>query len=320
MKISAIIPVYNGKKHLREAVNSVISQTLQPIELILVDDGSTDGSLLEIEGVTANFPIRIIKQKNAGQASARNHGIKESKGDFIALLDQDDIWHSQHLEKLAEFFKGNLDLGWTYSNLDETDEKGRVFRSGILDFCAFQHPQNQLVEMIRYDMYILPSASLIRKVAILEVGMFDERLSGYEDDDLFLRLFVKGWKQKYIADSLSQWRMHSNNSGRSPRGHQSRRIYAQKIIDEFSSSNLFTDFSPAEIIGVRFFNTVCFYYGEALKVNDFSKCKWLMEDLVRYYKLTPKSFQRNMKLRILLRKFPRLFKFGSRTKQFLRGL
>ena len=120
MRISVVIPVYNGKKYLLAAVNSVIKQTLQPIELIIVDDGSTDGFEHEIKDVKTDFPLRILKKENGGQSSARNHGIKEAKGDFIALLDQDDIWCSQHLEKLAEPFHNNPDLGWVYSNVDNS--------------------------------------------------------------------------------------------------------------------------------------------------------------------------------------------------------
>jgi glycosyltransferase involved in cell wall biosynthesis len=314
--ISAIIPVYNGKKYLREAVNSVITQTLQPIELILVDDGSLDGSLNEIEGIKTHFPIRVFKQQNSGQSSARNHGIRESTGSFIALLDQDDIWYCQHLEKLVEPFRGNPDLGWVYSNVDQIDEVGRVFRTRLLDFCSFQHPQTHLDEMLRTDMHILPSASLIRRKAFQDVGMFDERLSGYEDDDLFLRLFIKGWGKKYIPESFSQWRIHSNNSG-AKTGFKSRRIYAQKIIDTFSASNLFKDFSPAEIIGIRFFNTTLHYYSEYLRVNDFAGCESSWMDLKKYASLAPLFFQKSWKYRLFLRRYPKLFKCFSKIKKLM---
>jgi glycosyltransferase involved in cell wall biosynthesis len=314
MDISAVIPVYNGKKYLREAVNSVINQTLEPLELILVDDGSTDSSLSEIEGIKTNFPIRVFRQQNCGQSSARNRGVKESKGNFIALLDQDDIWYSQHLEKLAEPFRGNPDLGWVYSNVDQIDEMGRIFKAGLLDFCGFQHPQTDLDEMLRRDMHILPAASLIRKEAFLDVGMFDERLSGYEDDDLFLRLFIRGWKRKYNSESLSQWRIHPNNSGINT-GFRSRRIYAQKIIDTLSCSNLFRDFSPAEIIGVRFFNITLNYYSGFLNVNNFARCEALLEDLKKYASLATLPFQKSCKYQLFLMKYPRLFKCLSKIKR-----
>ena len=108
------------------------------------------------------------------------------------------------------------------------DEHDCVYATGILDFCGFQHPQTHLDEMIRRDMHILPAATLVRKEAFIDVGMFDERLSGYEDDDIFMRLFIRGWKRKYISEPLSQWRIHPNNSGTGT-GFKSRGIYAQKI-------------------------------------------------------------------------------------------
>jgi glycosyltransferase involved in cell wall biosynthesis len=314
MKISAIIPVYNGKKYLREAVDSVIKQRLQPIELIIIDDGSTDDSLQEINGIKAHLPIRVITKTNGGQSSARNLGACEAKGDFIALLDQDDVWYERHLEKLAEPFNRNPDLGFVYSNVDHTDEAGRVFNEGILNFCDFHHPQTQLDEMVRRDMYVLPSSTLICKKAFFDVGMFDERLSGYEDDDLFLRLFVKGWKKKYIPEPLSQWRIHSKNSGKQT-GSKSRRIYAQKTIDTFLSSSLFKPFSCAEIIGVRFFHTTRYDYIRALDLKDYSKCFSLREDLIYYFKLTPLHFQKRWKFIFFLINRPSLFRLINETKK-----
>jgi glycosyltransferase involved in cell wall biosynthesis len=315
MEISAIIPVYNGKRYLRQAVESVIRQTLQPIELIVVDDGSTEDSLSAIEGIHANFPIRVITKENGGQSSARNCGARESRGSFLALLDQDDIWYERHLEKLAEPFYGNFDLGWVYSNVDQITDTGYVFFADLLDRCGFSHPQSELSEMLRKDMHILPAATLIRKEAFMDVGMFDERLSGYEDDDLFLRLFVRGWRRKYLPDSLSQWRIHAHNSG-IVTGFKSRRIYIQKMIDMFSSSSAFASYSPAEILGVRFFNVTLHFYYEALKAKDYATSISLFDDLTYYAGFAPRDFQKKWKYKLNIMKNPKLY----RKARYIKGL
>jgi glycosyltransferase involved in cell wall biosynthesis len=317
MNISAIIPVYNGEKYLHEAVNSVIQQTLQPIELILVDDGSTDNSIREIADIEANFPIRILNQKNAGQSAARNYGAREAKGDYIAFLDQDDVWYNQHLEKLSRLFCENTDLGFVYSNVDYADANGNAFRFRILNLCPFSHPHADIIEMIRYDMHILPSAALIRKKAFFDVGMFDERLCGYEDDDLFLRLYIKGWKCKYIEDSLSKWRIHPNNTG-TKNAFKSRSIYADKIINTFSINNPCMHFIAAELIGKRFFEITQSIYLENLAYGDYEKCKVLYEDIRKYFDLAPSSYQNPLKCKVLLMQYPKLFKLIKTVKRFLK--
>jgi GT2 family glycosyltransferase len=230
-------------------------------------------------------------------------------------LDQDDIWHNDHLEKLSRvFLEENSDrLGWVYSNVDQIDEQGKVFRSGLLNFCDFKHPQTQLEEMIKTDMHILPSASLIRKNALLDVALFDERLQGYEDDDLFLRLYAAGWKSRYLPQPLLKWRIHSGNSG-SITGFKSRRIYAQKIIDDFSDT--IGRNTAAEIVGARFFAVTLMFYKQALDLNDFQRCKWLHEDLKKYFKLSRQSLKK-WKYRIPFMKYPQLIKLMLKIKQQL---
>jgi glycosyltransferase involved in cell wall biosynthesis len=315
MRISTIIPVYNGKKYLREAVESVFKQTLQPMELIVVDDGSTDNSLDVIQGIEASFPVRLIKQKNAGQSAARNHGVRVSQGDFIALLDQDDVWYAEHLEKLAEPFKDDESLGWVYSNLDGSDENGRVIHPGLLDQCKYPHPRQTLKEMVQSDLMILPSASLIRKKAFLEVGMFDERLSGYEDDDLFLRLALNQWKQKYIPERLSQWRAHPNSCGLRITV-EVRNLFFQKV-GELCSTSLFEGLALEEILGERLYFTAVHNYTTALNRKEFSRCDFIHQELAKYEKLTPKSAHKFKKGLTFLRKFPRLFWGLSQVKRTL---
>ena len=100
--VTAILPVFNGRTFLREAVQSVMNQTLPPVELIVIDDGSTDGSREVVEAITdAPFPIRVLQQANRGQSAARNLAASQAQGEYLAFLDQDDRWYPRHLELLV---------------------------------------------------------------------------------------------------------------------------------------------------------------------------------------------------------------------------
>src|SRR6185503_10895386 len=108
--VSVIIPVYNGARYLRAALESVFAQTYRPFEVIVVDDGSIDDS-----GVIAqSFPdVSYMRQENQGVAAARNHGIEAARGDFFAFLDQDDLWTPEKLKLQIEYLLNHQDLGYT---------------------------------------------------------------------------------------------------------------------------------------------------------------------------------------------------------------
>jgi glycosyltransferase involved in cell wall biosynthesis len=236
LSIVAIVPLYNGAKFIEEAIRSVLAQTLQPAEFLVVDDGSTDDGPAIVERIAKENPlIKLWRKSNGGQSSARNFGVARSKSALIALLDQDDVWYPHHLETLVKPFRREraIPLGWVYSNLDEVDESGGMITRSLLNTMPAHHPKRTLIECLAMDMFILPSASLIAREAFEAVGGFDERLSGYEDDDLFLRLFRSGYDHVYIDQPLSKWRIYIGSTSYSPRMARSRMIYAEKLMATF---------------------------------------------------------------------------------------
>src|SRR5215468_9302617 len=108
--ISCIVPVFNGERYVREALDSILAQTHRPLEIIVADDGSTDGSA----NVVAAFRdgVRYLRQSNQGPSSARNLGIRAALGDFIAFLDADDLWHPQKLQRQMDRFKTRPELDY----------------------------------------------------------------------------------------------------------------------------------------------------------------------------------------------------------------
>jgi len=207
LSIAAVIPLHNGARYIELALRSVLDQTVQADEIIVVDDGSTDAGADIVEALALKHPIKLIRKANGGQSSARNVGVAHATSALIALLDQDDFWYANHLERLVEPFcsKQTVPIGWVYSDVDEIDIKGAMINRKFLRTMANEHPKVSLNACLAGDMFVLPSASLISRVAFERAGGFDERLSGYEDDDLFLKLFSLGFTNAFIEEPLSQW-------------------------------------------------------------------------------------------------------------------
>ena len=185
MKISVIIPTYNRKKYIKRAIDSVIRQSYKPFEIIVIDDGSTDGTYELIKQSYSSSQISLKKQKNNGVSSARNKGIKLANGDWIAFLDSDDEWFENKLElqvreiKKSKTFICHTNEIWIRNGIRVNQMKkhqkygGAIFKK-CLDMCR-----------------ISPSSVMIHRRIFDEIGLFDEDLIICEDYDLWLRISSK---------------------------------------------------------------------------------------------------------------------------------
>ncbi len=255
-KISVILPVYNGEKYLAEAIDSVVAQTFSDWELVIVNDGSTDDSQRVIDRYAKTHSrLRTFYQDNSGQSSARNFGVQQSTADYVAFIDQDDRYWPTKLQKTISLLDRRPDYGMVYSDFDLIDVKGRVFTAAALTsgrppFPPATHPKYSLLEFLRGDAFILPGAAVIRRELFLSIGGFDSRLSGYEDDDLFLRIFLRA-RMYFIQQALLQWRVYGSSYSYSARMDASRVIFFQKLVDTFSEvarENLYEDIVPNVIM------------------------------------------------------------------------
>ncbi len=204
--ISIIIPAYNAAKFICQAIDSVFRQTLQPLEIIVIDDASTDQTAQLIEKYQA--PIRLLKQKKSGVSAARNYGIREAIGEFIAFLDADDVFiEPTNLEKqLAVIKEKDCDLvmsGWkiTDENLNKIADRA----------VWLEVPNLNLFHGIR-TVAVLPSAMVIRRSKLLEIHGFDESLTNAEDVDLVFRLILAGCRAEWLKEITVAYRKHSNNA------------------------------------------------------------------------------------------------------------
>ena len=213
--ISVVIPTYNSAKYIKEAIDSVLMQTLQPLEIIVVDDGSTDDTNSIIASYTDLKKIIYIKKDNGGPASARNMGIKKSSGEFIALLDADDIWESDKLEKQVLLFD-NKDIGLVYSRRlflsDNRLDSGPLYSGNVT--------KNLLI-----NNFITNSSVVIRKSICNQVGFFREekRFFAIEDYDFWLRCSVV-CNFSYIDSSLVAYRVHKGQISNVRRSAVARNI------------------------------------------------------------------------------------------------
>ncbi|HEX3996080.1 MAG TPA: glycosyltransferase, partial [Acetobacteraceae bacterium] len=282
LSISAVIPLYNGSKFIEAALLSVFAQTVQPKEVIVVDDGSTDRGPDQVRAMAERYPIVLLSRPNGGQSSARNFGVAQSSGELIALLDQDDIWYATHLESLMRPFverSVGAPLGWVYSDVDEIDGDGQMICQCVLSTLPTEHPKRNLFACLREDMYVLPSASLISRKAFDDVGGFDELLSGYEDDDLFLRMFRAGYANVFLECSLSQWRIYFDSSSYSFRMRRSCSIFTRKLLTNYADDPKRGLYYHRDLLLPRFYRTAVLEYRDALASGDADRVHEARDEL-----------------------------------------
>ena len=203
IRVSAIIPVFNGSATLREAIDSALDQGSSDLELIVVDDGSTDSTPAIIDSY--GDQIRAIRQSNAGPAVARNAGARGARGEYLAFLDADDRWLPGMLQHLLRAFDSDPECVLAYGNLLMVDSEGRSMATQVVGGDYDHAPSRE--EILARMWPIMPSAALIRRSAFDACGGFVEafRGAGFEDAFLWLRLREIG-RFCYIPESLAAWR------------------------------------------------------------------------------------------------------------------
>lgn len=201
MKVSAVLPVYNGEKYLRQALEGFFSQTYRNLEMIVVDDGSTDNSLAVLSDYADM--LRLYTQKNSGVSSARNRGVRESQGELIAFLDQDDIWYSHKIQRQVEVFRAHPEVSFVYSDIDIIDPDGNITdRHGlhVLDI-------DWIRPFIKGHLHPYPSSVMMKRDLFLAHGGFHEgfTLNLHEDVELWARLC---WATDFyfVEEPLVQYR------------------------------------------------------------------------------------------------------------------
>jgi GT2 family glycosyltransferase len=231
-----VIPFHNGSDWIERALLSAINQTHAPKEILVVDDGSAPIESEKLIRLKGKYAFQIHNQENLGQSAARNLGISLASADFICLLDQDDYFLPDHIETLLEVADFNDEkFAFSYGDLKRVSESGEVLSNTCVNVNS-NHPYTDWQTMLRHNMYILPSATLIKRSTFLAVGGFDETLQGYEDDDLFLRLFLAGYTNRFTPKAVSAWTVNLSSTSFSETMCRSGFLYFKKLLGLFPDS------------------------------------------------------------------------------------
>jgi len=218
--VSCIVPVFNGERFVADAVESILAQTYLQREVIVVDDGSDDGT----PDVLARFgdQVRVLRQPNSGPSAARNQGMEESRGAFVAFLDADDIWVEDKLESQMAAFEaspriqlcsGHIKSFW----VPELDNERRAFED---------HPYH------RERALLSPCTVLVRRELFQRLGGFDPELRNAEDTDWFHRMLKAEIDYETLPRLLVHRRQHTANLTRKVRpSHESTLAHLKRTLD-----------------------------------------------------------------------------------------
>ena len=202
--VSVIIPTYNGARFLAQTVESVLAQTYPNVEVLVVDDGSTDETPAVVSGYGER--VRYVRQVNSGTAAARNRGIARACGQYVALLDHDDLWLPHKLERQLPAFAGDPSIGVVFAEIE-------FFRTETGEVTAQYFPG---VELGPHDLLahrVLPIQTVVfRRSALEAVGPFDVSLRGTDDWDMGIRLAAR-FRMVGVPETLARVRLHPDQQG-----------------------------------------------------------------------------------------------------------
>ncbi len=192
--VSVIIPTYNRESTIEKSLQSVMNQTYKNIEIIVIDDGSTDNTENIVKDIQ-DERILYIKQENKGVSRARNTGILNSKGEYIAFQDSDDIWHANKLEVQMKKFR-NSQYGLVYSSFNKIYEK----KNSVLPKLKRGKEGNIYFDLLKLNFIGCPTV-ILKKEVVEKCGIFDESLHKYEDWEYFIRI-SREYKVLFVEEVL----------------------------------------------------------------------------------------------------------------------
>lgn len=182
--ISIIIPVYNSQETIKFVLQSIYNQTYKEVEVLLINDGSTDQSEKIINEFSKTMRLKYIFQKNRGVSSARNLGLTLAQGDYIMFLDSDDFWENDKIEKQLGILQNNQNIDFLGANRD-----GKKIKYFFLK--KFNELQPISKRLLLYKNFFMTSSVVFKRDIVSEVGFFNEKMSYSEDWEYFLRIANK---------------------------------------------------------------------------------------------------------------------------------
>ena len=243
-RVSVIIPTYNRSYFLTKAIDSVLNQTYTDFEIIVIDDGSTDDTKDVL--IPYQNKIKYIYQENQGVACARNTGIKHSTGEFISLLDSDDLYLPNRLEKTIEILDRDKHLGLAHSDVIRITEDGKYIGKFERDTSCLDGYISD--ELLMLKTFLISSTITFRSNCIERVGYFDEKLSRYgaEDRDMWIRI-SRYYPIKYIPKVLALYRDTTNSMSEDHEKMLAGRLY---VVDKYFPIKSGLNLARKRVLGI----------------------------------------------------------------------
>lgn len=207
-KVTVVIPAYNAMPYLPKTLSSVLTQTFTDFEVLIINDGSKD-EIIEWSNLITDQRVKVISQENQGLSNARNTGIQNANGKFIALLDADDLWHSDKLEKQVNYLETHPEVGLVYTWVE-------MFYDDQTTRSKYLSPEVEgeaLAEILIKNIVTCGSTPLIQQESFSQVGLFDEKLSSSADWDMWIRIASK-YHFGVVRENLVYYRQHNKNMSR----------------------------------------------------------------------------------------------------------
>lgn len=214
-RVSITMPVLNGERYISESIESILAQTFQDFELIVVDDGSTDRTAEIVRGFASRAQIKIVHHpQRQGIARSVNDGVRRSSGELIAFCDHDDAWLPNFLESQVSYLDEHADVGMVHSDFQMTDGDGNVIVPSVAATRgSHARPSGHVFPQLFMDSFIVGNSVMIRKEIFETLGGFDESLR-FGDYLLWMRI-ARHYKVDYVPKALTQYRQHAVQSTRS---------------------------------------------------------------------------------------------------------
>jgi glycosyltransferase involved in cell wall biosynthesis len=257
--VSVIIPLYNSELYIKETVESVFAQTYPNIEIILVDDGSTDGTKNVVQPYIDKKLVTYIYQTNKGLPGARNTGIRNSRGPYVAYLDSDDVFFPEKIERQVAYLEAHPRCGVCYCGIWHFYD-GKPDQLFKLDYTYYS--DDEVFPHLLLKNFVNPLSVVMRRSEIERVGLFDESYLHGEDWEYWVRLAYHGTVFEYLPDMLAKYRMWKGGKWYGP---AVRVLDKQMVVRDFK--NLRSIMTPAErkryhMNAIIFRHTIRLWYAE----------------------------------------------------------
>jgi glycosyltransferase involved in cell wall biosynthesis len=242
--VSCVISSYNRARLVPEAIDSALAQTYSPLEVIVVDDGSTDDTPQALAAYGDH--IHVIRQKNAGTAAARNAGLAAASGEFVAWLDSDDAWLPGKIAAQVAAMAPHSDAAVVYTKCQPIDESGHPPPPSAPIDIPPAVIRSDILRMLVVESEVMPSSCLVRRAAIDAVGGFDPAYVA-EDWELHFRLARAGRPFLYLDAPLTRYRVHDQTKSKDKWGHALAMLNMRNAIEAARPDLLAADTSPAMV-------------------------------------------------------------------------